>query len=320
MNKYDLVIVGSGASGLSAGVSALKSGVKNVLILEKEEVLGGNLNLFINNGFGEYYLNNIVTGPELGSILIKDYKDLGGEYKVNTRVLEINRDKIITYVNPNEGIQEIEANAIILAAGCREKYTGNIMIPIHKYTGIFTTCSAHRLVNYSGYLPGKEVIIIGDNMWTLILARRLVIEGANIKGIVTERKSFNRDELDIVNGFNIPIIYTSEVIEIEGEERVNLAKVKNLETDEINSIECDSLILPVGYLPDNDFIRKMNLIMDGEIIRSENNLTSVEGIFITGTMRTGAKELFNSGENGFNVGKQVSKYLNSIVRHVEAKK
>ncbi len=309
MNKYDLVIVGGGSSGLSAGVSALKSGVKNVLILEKEEVLGGNLNLFINNGFGEYYLNNIVTGPELGSILIKDYETLGGEYKINTRVLEINRDKIITYVNPTEGIQEIQANAIILAAGCREKYTGNIMIPIHKYTGIFTTGSAHRLVNYSGYLPGKEVIITGDNMWTLILARRLVVEGANLKGIVTERKSFNRDELDIINGFNIQIIYTSEVIDVEGEERINLVKVKNIETDEISSIECDSLILPVGYLPDSDFIRKMNLIMDGDIIHSENNVTSMEGVFITGTMGTGVKQLFNSGENGFKVGKQVAEYL-----------
>lgn len=309
MNKYDLIIVGAGASGLSAGVSALKSGIKSVLILEKEDVLGGNLNLFIDNGFGEYYLNNIVTGPELGSILIKDYKELGGEYKVNTRVLEINRDKIITYVNPNEGIQEVEANAIILAAGCREKYTGNIMIPIHKFTGIFTTGAAHRLVNYSGYLPGKEVIITGDDMWTFILARRLVIEGANLKGIVTERKCFNRDELDIVNGFNIPIIYTSEVIEIEGEERVNLAKVKNIETEEITSIECDSLILSVGYLPDNDFIRKMSLIMDGDRIYSENNKTSVKGIFITGTMEKGITDLFKSGENGFKVGKQVAKYL-----------
>ena len=309
MNKYDLIIVGAGASGLSAGVSALKSGIKSVLILEKEDVLGGNLNLFIDNGFGEYYLNNIVTGPEIGSILIKDYKELGGEYKVNTRVLEINRDKIITYVNPNEGIQEVEANAIILAAGCREKYTGNIMIPIHKFTGIFTTGAAHRLVNYSGYLPGKEVIITGDDMWTFILARRLVIEGANLKGIVTERKCFNRDELDIVNGFNIPIIYTSEVIEIEGEERVNLAKVKNIETEEITSIECDSLILSVGYLPDNDFIRKMSLIMDGDRIYSENNKTSVEGIFITGTMEKGITDLFKSGENGFKVGKQVAKYL-----------
>lgn len=305
MNKYDLVIIGSGASGLSAGVAALKSGLKNILILEKEDILGGNLNLFINNGFGEYYLNKIVTGPELGSILIKDYKELGGKYKINTRVLDINIDKIITYVNPDEGIQEIEAKAIILATGCREKYTGNIMIPIHKFTGIFTIGSAHRLINYSGYLPGKEVIISGSDIWTLILARRLVIEGASIKGIITERKCFNRDELDIINGFNIPIIYQSEIIEIEGDERINLTRIKNIDTDEIASIECDSLVLSVGYLPDNDFIRKMNITINN----NENNHTSVEGIFVCGTMKNGINSLLNSGENGYEVGKQVSQYL-----------
>lgn len=309
MNKYDLAIIGSGASGLSAGVAALKSGIENVLILEKEDILGGNLNLFINNGFGEYYLDKVVTGPELASILIKDYKELGGKYKISTRVLDVNRDKIITYVNPNEGIQEIEAESIILAAGCREKYTGNIMIPIHKFTGIFTTGSAHRLINYSGYLPGKEVVISGSNIWTLILARRLVIEGANIKGIITERKSFNRDELDIINEFNIPIIYQSEVSEIEGEERINLTRIKNIDTDEITSIECDSLVLSVGYLPDTDFIRKMSIITDDNLIINKNNHTSVEGIFVCGTMESGVNSLLNSGENGYKVGKQASEYL-----------
>lgn len=309
MNKYDLVIIGSGASGLSAGVSALKSGVKNVLIIEKEDILGGNLNLFINNGFGEYYLGEKVTGPELGSILRKDYKTLGGEYKVNTRVLEVNRDKVITYVNPTEGIQDIQADAIILASGCREKYTGNIMIPIHKFIGIFTTASAHRLVNFSGYLPGKEILISGSNMWTFILARRLVIEGANVRGIVTERKCFNRDELDIINEFNIPIIYQSEVIEIEGEERISLARIKNIDTDEISSIECDSLILSIGYFPESDFIRKMSVVMDGDVVHNENNHTSVEGIFICGTMKNGIDSLFNSGENGFVVGQQVAQYM-----------
>ena len=309
MNKYDLVIIGSGASGLSAGVSALKSGIKNVLILEMEDVLGGNLNLFIDNGFGKYYLNETVTGPELGSILIKDYKALGGLYKLNTRVLEINRDKIITYVNPEEGIVEIEAKAIILAAGCRERYTGNILIPIHKFTGIFTVGAAHRLINYSGYIPGKGVIISGDDIWTLIVARRLVIEGATIKGIVTQRKSFNRSELDIVNGFNIPIIYESEISDIEGGERVNLCRIKNLYSYEITTIPCDSLVLSVGYFPDIDFIKKMSIMMDGDYIKSENNHTSVEGIFICGTMKDGIDSLLNSGESGFKLGNQIFEYL-----------
>ena len=294
MNKYDLVIIGSGASGLSAGVSALKSGIKNVLILEMEDVLGGNLNLFIDNGFGKYYLNETVTGPELGSILIKDYKALGGLYKLNTRVLEVNRDKIITYVNPEEGIVEIEAKAIILAAGCRERYTVG---------------AAHRLINYSGYIPGKGVIISGDDIWTLIVARRLVIEGATIKGIVTQRKSFNRSELDIVNGFNIPIIYESEISDIEGGERVNLCRIKNLYSYEITTIPCDSLVLSVGYFPDIDFIKKMSIMMDGDYIKSENNHTSVEGIFICGTMKYGIDSLLNSGESGFKLGNQIFEYL-----------
>lgn len=310
MNKYDLVIIGAGASGLSAGVSALKSGIKDVLILEKEDVLGGNLNLFIDNGFGEYYLNKTVTGPELGSVLIKDYKALEGKYKLDTRVLEINRDKVITYVNPEEGIQEIEAKSIILAAGCREKYTGNILIPIHKFTGIFTTGSAHRLVNYNGYLPGKEIIISGSDLWTLIVARRLVIEGANVKGIVTERKCFNRDELEIINGFNIPIIYESEVVDIEGIERINLVRIKNIYNEEITSIDCDSFILSVGYLPDSDFLKKMSIIMDGDYINNKNNHTSVEGIFVCGTMEKGVNALLNSGENGLKVGRQAAQYLN----------
>lgn len=309
MNKYDLVIIGSGASGLSAGISALKSGIKNVLILEKEDVLGGNLNLFIENGFGKYYLNETVTGPELGSILINDYKLLGGSYKLNTMVLDINRDKIITYINPEDGISEIEAKSIILAAGCRERYTGNILIPIHRFTGVFTLGAAHRLVNYSGYLPGKEIIISGENKLTLIVARRLVIEGAKIKGIVTQRKSFNKDELDIINGFNIPVIYESEIIDIEGDERVNLARVRNLHSEEIISVVCDSLVLSVGYFPDIDFIKKMSIMMDGDYIKSENNHTSVEGIFICGTMKNGIESLWDSGKNGFKVGKQIAEYL-----------
>ncbi|WP_341478623.1 NAD(P)/FAD-dependent oxidoreductase [Clostridium saudiense] len=224
----------------------------------------------------------------------------------------MNRDKVITYVNPEEGIQEIEAKAIILAAGCREKYTGNILIPIHKFTGIFTTGSAHRLVNYNGYLPGKEIIISGNDLWTLIVARRLVIEGANVKGIVTERKCFNRDELDIINGFNIPIIYQSEVIDIEGIERINLARIKNVYNEEITSIDCDSLILSVGYLPDSDFIKKMSIMMDGSYIKNKNNLTSVEGIFVCGTMEKGIDVLSNSGENGLKVGKQAAEYLEEL--------
>lgn len=309
MDKYDLVIIGAGASGLSAGIESLKLGIKNVLILEKEDVLGGNLNLFIHNGFGKYYLGEEVTGPELGSILIRDFKELGGQFKINTRVLEVNRDKEITYVNPCEGIETIEAKSIILASGCREKYTGNIMVPIDKFTGIFTTVAAQKLVNLNGYLPGKNVIITGNDKRTLILARRLLLEGANIRALVTERKAFNREELEVIKSFNIPIAYESSVIEIEGEERINLSKIINRNTGEVTTIECDSLILSVGNFPAMDYLKKISLMMEDDSICHNNNITSVDGIFICGTMANGTNDLYNSGKDGMQVGKLVSEYL-----------
>ena len=175
MKEYNLVIIGAGASGLLAGIAALEENIENVLIIEQEEDLGGNLNLFINNDFGEFHLGEKVPGPEFASILITTYISLNGQFKNNTRVLEITDNKKIKYVNPYEGEAEIIANKIILASGCREKYTGNIIVPIHKYTGIFSTAAAHRLVNFQGLLPGREVILSGNTMWTYILARRLVI-------------------------------------------------------------------------------------------------------------------------------------------------
>ena len=198
MKEYNLVIIGAGASGLLAGIAALEENIENVLIIEQEEDLGGNLNLFINNDFGEFHLGEKVPGPEFASILITTYISLNGQFKNNTRVLEITDDKKIKYVNPYEGEAEIIANKIILASGCREKYTGNIIVPIHKYTGIFSTAAAHRLVNFQGLLPGREVILSGNTMWTYILARRLVIEGAKVKGIITSRESVNEDLLEVI--------------------------------------------------------------------------------------------------------------------------
>ena len=146
MKEYSLVIIGAGAAGLLAGIAALEEKIEDVLIIEQEEDLGGNLNLFINNDFGEFHLGENVPGPAFASILITTYVSLNGQFKNNTRVIEVSDDRKIKYVNPYEGEVEIKAKKIILASGCREKYTGNIIVPIHKYTGIFSTASAHRRV------------------------------------------------------------------------------------------------------------------------------------------------------------------------------
>ena len=310
MKEYDLVIIGAGASGILAGIAALEENVEKVLIIEQEEDLGGNLNLFINNDFGDFHLGENVPGPAFASILITTYISLNGKFKNNTRVIEVSDDKKIKYVNPYEGEVDIKAKKIILASGCREKYTGNIIVPIHKYTGIFSTASAHRLVNINGLLPGREVILSGNTIWTYILARRLVIEGAKVKGIVTSRQRLDEELSKIIDGFNIPVIFNSEVVEVGGSERIEWARIENCSIKEDSEvIECDSLILAVGYYPELDYLKNSNIKLNGDYLYQENYKTSIEDIYCCGTIINGRNGLFNSGEEGYKVGKIVSAQL-----------
>ena len=301
MDRYDLVIIGSGASGLMAGITALNEGIKKVLLLEREEDLGGNLNLFIHNGFGEFYLGEKVTGPELASFLIEDYKALGGIAMTNTKVLSVNNDKIITMINPEMGVVDIEAGTIVFATGCREKFTGNIMVPIDKYTGIFTTASAHRLINFKGYRPGKKVVIQANGVWSFLLARRLIIEGAEIKALVTNADKLTDEEKSAIDGFNIPIIYNGHIQEIGGEERIEYATIKIGDNEEV-LMECDSLILSVGYYPEVELIRGLEVNID--------TINTIEdGFFACGTVKQGINGLFNSGEDGYIIGHLSSQYI-----------
>ena len=310
MKEYNLVIIGAGAAGLLAGIAALEEKIEDVLIIEQEEDLGGNLNLFINNDFGEFHLGEKVPGPAFASILITTYVSLNGQFKNNTRVIEVSDDRKIKYVNPYEGEIEIKAKKIILASGCRERYTGNIIVPIHKYTGIFSTASAHRLVNFQGLLPGREVILSGNTVWSYILARRLVIEGAKVKGIITSRESVSEDLARVIEGFDVPVICNSEVVEVGGGERIEWARVENCnKKEETKIIECDSLILAIGYYPEIDYLKNSNIKINQEDLEIENYKTSVEGIYCCGTIIHGRNGLFTSGEDGYKVGKIVSEQL-----------
>ena len=314
MVNYNLVIIGGGASGLSAGVEALKRGIKNVLIIERNNDLGGNLNIFINKGFGEYYLGEEVTGPELSSFLIREYKKLGGQIKVRSEVLEITKSRVITYVNPDEGVTEISGTSIIVASGCRDRYTGNIDVPIHKYTGIFTIGSAHRLINLDGYLPGKEVVISGKSKWALILARRLIVEGAKIIAIIDNSPNgfVTEEELNIIYGFDIPIINNAKVIEVLGNERIDTVRIISYEDETIKNIQCDSLILSVGYFPEVDFLRKAKVKLDNDKLQLITNgyETSIRGIYACGTVLNGEEGIEFSEREGLKVGEIVVDYLN----------
>lgn len=314
MVKYDLVIVGAGASGISAGIAALKNGIKNVLIIDRRNDLGGNLNIFIHKGFGRYYLGEDVTGPELSTNLIKDYKALGGLYKLNTEVLEISKNKLISYVNPEDGINEIEADSIIIASGCRERFTGNIDIPIHKYGGIYTLFSAHRLVNIQGFLPGKYIVISGLSKWSLILARRLLIEGANSCIIIDnlECNSLKDEDYEIINGFNVNIIKGYSIDELNGKEKIESIDIIDLTSLKIENIKCDALILKIGYYPDISFIRESDILLKEDTnLPIDNYKTSIDGVFACGTVLLGEEAITSSGKCGLRVGKAVADYLNN---------
>ena len=274
---YDVVIIGGGASGLKTGIEALKKQNKKTLIIESEDYLGGNLNLFIHHGF------NNMTGPELATLLVRKYKDLGGEFKVKSTVLSLDKDRNITYISPNEGIQTISAKKVVIASGMQERFTGNINIPIHKFTGIFTIASAHKLINFKGVLPAKEVVIIGKNRWSLILARRFFIEGAKVKAILVDKnfgKSIKEEDFKIIEGFNIPVIKNCEIIELSGTTRVEEIVINNLDTNIEETIPCDGVIISVGYYPEIDFIQDKFEIL-------ENHNTNFEDVYICGTARLG---------------------------------
>lgn len=275
---YDVIIIGGGASGLSAGIESLKRGYKNTLILEREDFLGGNLNLFIHNR------DENITGPEFSSKLVREFKSLGGEYKVNTTAITVSEEKEITYINPKDKVTKVKAEKIIIATGLRERFTGNIIIPIHKYTGILTVAAAHKMINFKGLLPGKEVVIVGRNRWSLNLARRFVIEGAKVKAFLLDSSidcKIREEDLDIIKDFNIPIIRNCAVTELSGGDRVEEVTILNLDNDVEEYITCDSLVISVGYY------RQLEVIRDKAIKLGANQETNVPGIYVCGTARLG---------------------------------
>lgn len=294
--KYEIVIIGGGPAGLAAAIAAYDAGCRSILILERDNQLGGILNQCIHNGFGLHTFGEELTGPEYAARFARQVLDRGIAYKLNTMVLSIGENKKITAVNRTDGLIEIEATAIILAMGCRERSRGALNIPGFRPAGIYSAGTAQRLVNIEGFLPGRRVVILGSGDIGLIMARRMTLEGAKVL-VVAELMPYSgglkRNIVQCLNDFGIPLKLSHTVVDIQGRERVTGVTIAEVGPDrkpipgtEIH-YDCDTLLLSCGLLPENELSRGMGVtispVTNGPIV-DESLQTNIPGVFAAGNV------------------------------------
>lgn len=296
MKQYELIIVGGGPAGLAAALSARENGVQDILILERDNKLGGILNQCIHNGFGLHTFKEELTGPEYAARFIERVKEQGIDYKLNTMVMDIREDKVVTAMNATDGMFTIPAKAVILAMGCRERSRGALNLPGYRPAGIFSAGTAQRLVNIEGKMPGRRVVILGSGDIGLIMARRMTLEGAKVE-VVAELMPYSgglkRNIVQCLDDFGIPLKLSHTVVDIEGKDRVKavtIAKVgpdrKPIEGTE-ERYECDTLLLSCGLIPENELSKSggvtLSPVTNGPVVNDALE-TNVEGIFACGNV------------------------------------
>ncbi|MFZ5969654.1 MAG: NAD(P)/FAD-dependent oxidoreductase [Bacillota bacterium] len=296
MLKYDIVVIGGGPAGLAAAVEAKKNGVDNILIIERDRELGGILQQCIHNGFGLHIFKEELTGPEYAQRFIEEMLKMGIEYKLDTMVLEICEDKTIHAINTKDGYMTIQAEAIVLAMGCRERTRGAINIPGTRPAGVFTAGTAQRFVNMEGYMVGKRVVILGSGDIGLIMARRMTLEGAEVLAVaelMPYSGGLTRNIVQCLDDFGIPLYLSHTLIDIQGKDRVERVIIAKVDESRRpipgteKEYECDTLLLSVGLIPENELSKSVGIKLDpitGGPTVNESMETSVEGIFACGNV------------------------------------
>ena len=337
MTSYDIVIVGGGPAGLAAAVSAKNNGIDRILILERDRELGGILNQCIHNGFGLHTFKEELTGPEYARRFINQALDLNIEYRLNTMVMDISRaegssDKIVTAMNRTDGLFHINAKTVILAMGCRERSRGALNIPGYRPAGIYSAGTAQRLVNIEGFMPGRKVVILGSGDIGLIMARRMTLEGAEVK-VVAELMPYSgglkRNIVQCLDDFGIPLKLSHTVVDIRGKERVE--GITLAQVDEHNKpipgteedYECDTLLLSCGLIPENEISRSMgvelNPVTSGPSV-NESLETNIPGVFACGNVLHVHDLVDYVSEEAGVAGKNAAKYIKCGGDHADSGK
>ena len=322
MREVELLVIGGGAAGMAAATSARKQGIEDILIIERNGYLGGVLRQCIHNGFGLHRFKEDLTGVEFARKYRLMVEDMQIPYMLNTFVISMNEDRIVTVVHPDEGVIEIKARAIVLAMGCRERTRNNLLIPGVRGAGIITAGAAQKYLNINGNLPGKRVVILGSGDIGLIMARQFIMEGAEVEAVVEimpYSSGLPRNMKQCIEDFDIPVYFNSTVTEIRGKQRVDSVVVSQVDdsrrpiTGTEKIIECDTLMISAGLIPENELTEQAGIDIDsatrGAIV-TDDMQTSLPGVFACGNVLHVHDLVDFVSEESEDVGKSVARYLN----------